>query len=119
MRRVSFGRDEMAAIIDEVPQISNDPVRQMAALEIINDQIRSQYGQNNLVVVTANLSAHIISLLIEAKARQREPMLFAVIPSHLVGREREDYLAGLGRLDNANIGYLVLSKSEELLGVSI
>jgi uncharacterized protein (DUF58 family) len=119
VRKVAFGRHEMADIVDEIPRISNEATRQLDALDIVNEQMRSQYGQNNLVVVTANLSAQMISTLIEAKACQRDPLLFAVVPSYLIGREREDYVAGLGRLDNAGIAYLILSRSEELVGVKI
>jgi len=117
VRRVSWRRDELPAIVEEIPAISDSKLLAVQTLDLINAQVRSQYGQNNLVVVTGNLSAQMISTVIEAKARHREPRLFAVIPNNLVGREREDYTASLGRLDAAGIGYLILSRSEELAGV--
>ncbi|MDR3364396.1 MAG: DUF58 domain-containing protein [Clostridiales Family XIII bacterium] len=117
VREVAWQQSRLPKIIADMPRISNKESRQIDALELLEDQMKSQYGQNNLIVCTANLSSRMISELIEAKARRREPMLFAVVPGDLVGREREDYCAALGRLDAAGIGYVVLSKSEELLGV--
>jgi uncharacterized protein (DUF58 family) len=116
-REVSWRDDGLSRIIADMPRISNESGRQTIALELLDEQIKSQYGQNNLVVCTANLSALMISKIIEAKSRRRDPLLFAVVPGDLVGREREDYCASLGRLDAAGIGYVILSKSEELLGV--
>jgi uncharacterized protein (DUF58 family) len=117
VRRLSWQRNELPGIVEEIPAIANDKLLAVQALDLINGQVQSQYGQNNLVIVSANLSAQMISTVIEAKARHREPRLFAVIPNDLVGREREDYTASLGRLDAAGIGYLILSRSEELTGV--
>jgi len=118
VREVSWRRDDMARIVEEMPHISNRDDRQLEAFSLLDEQMRSQYGQNNLVVCTANLSARMVSTIIEAKARRREPLLFAIVPGELVGRERDDYCASLGRLDAASIGYMILSKSDELVGVN-
>lgn len=117
VRKVSWQRFELPQIIAEMPRVSNKPERQLEALDLLTDQMLSQYGQNNLIVCTANLSAQMISMIIEAKVRRREPLLFAVVPGDLVGRERKDWCASLGRLDAAGVGYVILSKSDELVGV--
>jgi uncharacterized protein (DUF58 family) len=118
VRETHWQRSGLPKIISVMPHISNKEEQQIGALDLLNDQMKSQYGQNNLIVCTANLSARMISEIIEAKDRRREPILFAVIPGDLAAREREDYCAGLGRLDAAGIGYMILSKSEELARVA-
>jgi len=116
VRAVSWQRAGLTKIISGMPRVSNKDARQLDALELLGEQVKSQYGQNNLIVCTANLSSRMVSELVEAKARKRDPLLFAVVPSDLVGREREDHCASLARLDAAGIGYVILSRSDELLG---
>lgn len=112
----AWNEDTMPQIIQSMPPMSNKVADQALAMDLLRDQMVSQRGENNLIVCTANLSAEMISLICESKTRHREPMLVAVIPTTLVGKERDDYTASLARLDAADIGYLVISRSDELLG---
>lgn len=113
--RESFhSRSSLVEMVGNMPRISNDH-GQHVILDLVQDETTSPDGQNNVVVVSASLSAELVSSLIEAKSRNRNPILFAVIPRDLVGREREDYTAVLRRLDAANISYVVLSDSSELV----
>lgn len=118
MRKLAWDGQDAATIIGELPRMSAKPAAAQDALELLRAIVFAQNGQNNLVVCTANLSADMVSLLIEAKARKRNPMMVAVIPPGLVGREREDCCAALQRLSAANIGYLVIDRVEDLKGVS-
>ena len=113
-RRVSWSDADAQGIVKELPQMRKDAVHASETLELLHALAISQNGQNNLVVCTANLSAEMISLLIEAKGRKRNPILIAVIPAGLIGRERDAYCAHLGRLSTANIGYVVLNRADEL-----
>jgi uncharacterized protein (DUF58 family) len=115
-RVAGWRRETVPDVVADMPGFSNEDGAQLAALELIQSQTASQYGQNNLVVCTANLSPVMVSSVIEAKIRRRSPMVFAVVPSDLIGREREDYCVHLKRLDAAGIGYRILAKSDELVG---
>lgn len=117
VRRTSWRKDELAQMISEMPRFSNDGARAVDALGLLNDQIASQYGQNNLAVCTANISSEMVSTIIQAKLRHRQPMLFAIAPHGLEGRDRDRWAAPLARLDEAGIGYVILSDSKELEGV--
>ena len=113
-RRVSWSDADAQGIVKELPQMRKDAVHANETLELLHALAISQNGQNNLVVCTANLSAEMISLLIEAKGRKRNPILIAVVTAGLIGRERDAYCAHLGRLSTANIGYVVLNRADEL-----
>lgn len=118
-RRLSWDGVASAEIIEELPRMAKDAVHAQESLELVRSLVLSQNGQNNLVVCTADLSADMITLLIEAKARKRNPVLVAVVPPGLVGREREMYCSGLGRLSSANIGYVALESADELGEASV
>ncbi len=111
----SWNEDTMPQIIQSMPPMSNKVADQALAMDLLRDQMVSQHGENNLIICTADLSAEMVSLVCESKTRHREPMLVAIIPTTLAGKERDDYTASLARLDAADIGYLVVSKSDELL----
>ncbi len=118
-RRLSWSGIEAADIVEELPRMTKDAVHAQESLELVRSLVLSQNGQNNLIVCTADLSADMITLLIEAKARKRNPVLVAVVPSGLVGREREMYCSGLGRLSSANIGYIAIGSADELGEASV
>lgn len=116
VKRTSWGAENFEEIISDMPGITDDEGKSEQGVELFEALMRNQYGQNNLVVCTGNLSSRMISGLIDAKMRRRNPILFAIVPSDLVGRELEDWCAPLMRLDAANIGYRVLARSDELVG---
>lgn len=116
VKKNGWSTKDLPEIVGELPRISNKEEKQLDALDLLQSQIRSQYGQNNLLICTSNLSSLMISAVIEAKSRRREPMLFAVIPKDLIGRERTEYCSSLKRLDVAGIGYVILTSSDDLMG---
>ena len=117
-RRVeSWGEDEMPALIDEMPQMSNLETDKQKAINILRDQVTSQYGQNNIVVCSADLDPELISAVIEAKVRLRAPMFVAVVPPALDGRALDKYCSNLSRLDAVDIPYKIISRSDDLLEV--
>lgn len=116
VRRPTWRQDDLPQIVSDMPRFSNDPKRADDALQLLEGQIRSIHGQSNVVMCTANLSARMVETVVEAKLHRREPIMFAVVPKGLEGRERDQWLAPLGRLDAAGIGYVVLSSSSELSG---
>ena len=116
-RLETWSRDDMPRIIDDMPRMSNNPTDAAGALDLLRDQIVSRYGQNNIVVCSANVGSEMVSTVIEAKIRRRAPLLIAVVPRGMVGRERDAYCKSLSRLDAADIPYLVLASSNELEGV--
>ena len=111
----SWSDDDMPDIVRGMPAMGNSAALAAAGLDLVRDVTSAQHGANNLVVCTADLSAQMIDLVCDAKVRRKEPLFVAVIPASLVGKERDDYTASLARLDAADISYLVISKSDELL----
>lgn len=107
---------ELDEIIADMPSITNDADKEQDAVSILLGQLRNQFGQNNLVVCTSNLSPDIISTILDAKMRRKNPILFAIAPAHLEGRELEKWKAPLKQLSGANIAYKVLSRSDDLVG---
>lgn len=116
--RTSWRPDEMAEIVGELPRMGDDPALRAGAIDVITGQATAQYGQNNVVICTADLSDELVGAVVESKAHRRTPLVIAAVPRSLVDKEREDYAASLLRLDAADIGYVVLSGAEELAGVS-
>lgn len=117
VRRTSWRKDDLPQMISDMPRFSNDKAHAVDAIGLLSDQIASQYGQNNVAVCTANISPEMVSTIIQAKLRHRQPMLFAVAPQGLEGRDRDRWAAPLARLDEAGIGYVILSDSKELAEV--
>lgn len=111
----SWDEDALGEIVSQLPQISADTRDAGAGLKLLNQQLNNQYGQNNLVAVTANLDAQIVSTMISAKMRQRTPLLFAIVPKDLEGRELDDWCATLRPLDEAGIVYRIVKSSDDLL----
>lgn len=114
--RMSFSNAELDELVADMPAITNDPDKESDGLDLFSEQLRNQYGKNNLVIVTGNLSARLVSAVVDAKVRRRSPLLFAVVPADLVGRELDEWCEPLRRLDEANIGYKVLTSSDDLVG---
>ncbi len=111
----SWDDDALGEIVSQLPEITADKRCFDNGLRLLNQQLNNQYGQNNLVAVTANLDAQVVSTMISAKMRQRNPLLFAIVPNDLEGRELDDWCATLRSLDEAGIVYRVLKASDDLL----
>lgn len=117
VRRTSWRRSDLPQIVEDMPQFTSEPKAAADALGVLNEQIRSIHGQSNIVVCTANLSSQMVETVVAAKVHRREPVVFAVVPKGLEGRDRDQWLAPLARLDAAGVGYMVLSDSTDLLKV--
>lgn len=107
--------DALGEIVSQLPEISADDRCSDNGLKLLNHQLNNQYGQNNLVAVTANLDAQIVSTMINAKMRQRNPLLFAIVPNDLEGRELDDWCNTLRPLDEAGIVYRIVKASDDLI----
>ena len=112
LRRWSLA--EMPEVVSEMPSISNDEADRAAALDIVREQLTSARGQNNLVVVTADLDSDMVSLVLGARAYGRAPLMVAVVPAGVVGRERDAYCKPLAPLDAVDVPYVVIAHADEL-----
>ena len=110
----SIDRKLLSEIVADLPRMSNDPVDANLALDIIKKQIMAARGFNNVFVCTANVGSDMVSAIVEAKVRRRSPHMVAVIPPRLVGRERDEWCANLGRLESSDIGFSIISRCSEL-----
>ena len=110
----SIDRKLLSEIVADLPRMSNDPVDANLALDIIKKQVTAARGFNNVFVCTANVGSDMVSAIVEAKVRRRSPHMVAVVPPRLVGRERDDWCANLGRLESTDIGYSIISRCSEL-----
>lgn len=112
--KMAWTDDDLPQMIDEMPRMSSDKGQQSIMLNQLMDHVAARGVQNNLIVCTADISAELISLLLEAKAYGKEPILVVAVPPMLVDREKDDYLAPLSELSAADIGYIAVAHSEEL-----
>ncbi len=113
-RLVNWDEENLAEVMADLPRASNDPERAEDAQDILRKQIGSPHGQGNLVMCSANVGAQMAATILEAKIRRRSPSLVAVVPSSLVGKEREDYCSALTQLETAGVGYKIIARSDEL-----
>jgi uncharacterized protein (DUF58 family) len=114
--RETFTDSELDEMVADMPSISNAADRSEAGVDLLSEQLRHRYGKNNLVMCTGNLSSRLIETAIEARMRRRNPIIFAVAPSDLEGRELDEWCEPLARLDAANVGYKVIKSSDDLVG---
>lgn len=117
VHRSTWRESDLPLIVSEMPAFTSQPEAAADAIRLLDGEIRSIHGQSNLIVCSANLSSQMMETIVSAKLHRREPIMFAVVPQGLEGRERDRWLAPLKRLDAAGIGYVVLSSSSDLLGV--
>lgn len=113
----SWAREDLPRIVDDMPRMENDAASAGAAQDVIESQISSRYGQDNLVICSASIGSDMISLVVEAKLRRRSPLFIAVVPRSLTGRALDAYTKPLSRLDASDIPYVVLSSANDLQGV--
>ena len=110
----SADEGKISEIVADLPRMSNDPADAVGALDILQKQITAARGFNNIFVCSANVGADMVSAIVQAKVRRRTPNFIAVVPPSLVGRERDDYCANLGRLESSDIAYSIISRCDEL-----
>ncbi|MGI6031921.1 MAG: DUF58 domain-containing protein [Coriobacteriales bacterium] len=115
-RLTTWRTDDMPKLIADMPQMSIDKDRRGETLDLINRETAGRQGENNVVVVSANITAETVSTLLGLKSRRRAPFMIAVVPRRLVESDLDKYVAPLRQLDGANIPYLVLSDSKQLEG---
>ncbi len=119
VRRTSWRQTDLPDIVSEMPRFSADPRHAEDAIKLIEEQINSIYGQSNVVVCTADISARMVDVLVQARLRRRDPLLVAVVPRGLEGRERDEWLAPLARLDSEGVPYKVICEADELSGKAV
>lgn len=105
---------ELPEIVADMPVMSNDDANKSAVYDVLSEQMGQCRGRNNLVVCTANLDADMVSLVLAARAYQRAPLLVAIVPTGVVGRERDAYCKPLARLDAVDVPYMVIAHAEEI-----
>ena len=115
-RRTSWRKEDLPAIVSDMPQFTNDPRAEGDAIGVLRRQFMSSGGQSNLVVCTANFSPRMVEAIVGAKLQRRNPIVFAAVPKRLEGRERDEWVAPLARLDAEGIDYVVLSEVDEISG---
>ena len=113
-RVISWDDDAMPDIIDELPAMTVGESGGADVLAILRRQIMDQRGQSTLVLCSASMDPELINALVDAKTRKRSPFMIAVAPPELAGRALDAYCRPLSRLDEANIPYVVISRSEDL-----
>ncbi|MBQ9042102.1 MAG: DUF58 domain-containing protein [Eggerthellaceae bacterium] len=105
---------ELPEIVADMPVMSASDEDKAPARDVLTEQMGQGRGQNNLVVCTADLDADMVSLVLAARAHQRAPLLIAIVPTGVVGRERDAYCKPLARLDAVDVPYVVIAHAEEL-----
>lgn len=105
-------RDEYVSFADTVPriQVGNDD----DALNLLQKEGYSTYGQGNVALCTSHVSEGIVSALIDLKNQQRNPVLFLTVPPSMEEDELKRYVRPLRRLDDARIVYYVIVSAEDL-----
>lgn len=110
----SWRVEDFPKLVADLPSCTPDLSEEPQAASIVGDMLAAPNGVDTIVICTANPSAALCGVAMEAKMRRRMPFVVAVVPQDCVGREREDRLAALARLDAADIRYCVISSADEL-----
>lgn len=111
--------DDLPQMVESMPRLSDDEELHVQTMSHLRRQVAEQNTFGNIILCTADLGPETVDVLMEAKALGKTPLLVAIVPASLVDREREDYIAGLSRLSDANVGYIAISKSEDLVEVAL
>ena len=109
-----FDDDHLADVVASLPRMSNDINDSAGAIDILSRQMSSTHGFNNIFMCSANVGPEMVSAVIEAKLMRRNPNMIAVVPSRLLGKEREDYCVNLMRFESETIAYSIIADSREL-----
>ncbi|MDO4502897.1 MAG: DUF58 domain-containing protein [Coriobacteriia bacterium] len=103
---------DFAVLSDALPRIQVKDGQD--AIALLQREGNSIHGQDNVAFCTSQVSEAAISAMIELKMRKRNPIYLLVTPPSLKGEELQEFVRPLRRLDDASIGYFVLSQAEEL-----
>lgn len=117
VRRAQAQVPEFHELADELPRLACSGELRAETLEALRLLVAAREAPGNIVVCAAELSGELVTALVDAKARGRQPVLLAAVPAGLEGRERERWLAPLAKLEESDISYLAFSRVEELAGV--
>ncbi|MGI6032753.1 MAG: DUF58 domain-containing protein [Coriobacteriales bacterium] len=117
--KVPFTGTEMARelavdMLKVTPDAENEDAAQMLAREA-----GSNHGNGNLAVCTARPTEQLITSMVEAKVRKRNPLLFMAVPKALTGKERKAFLAPTRRLRSAQIVAYTVESTEDATEVSV
>lgn len=111
---VPFAYESMG-LIEDIPRVVVDDEGR-GALDILNREVRSVHSAGNIAICTAHVSEEMVTLMTEAKLRDRNPVLFLAVPRSLEGRERDEFLRPLKRLAAASISCYVISDAGQVRG---
>lgn len=121
-KQVTVGQwleEDLMRLVEDMPAYTDDKSEGAATLDVIERATHGEQAFNNLVVCSGHIVPELASVLVDAKGAKVNPLLFAVTPRGMEGRERERWLEPLGLLEASDIGVVALSRSEELEGMSV
>lgn len=109
-RTIPTGRDSYIELIKQFSVITPDPKEEYAdGAAIIRDESSMPNRSNNVIICTSRVTSQLIQELIWVKSQKRYPELYLIIPERLNSRERENLMAPLRILDDADIRYNMIS----------
>ncbi len=109
--------DAVQRFVEDAPTASNSAQQASLAIDLIRSCTSGSYGENNIVVCSANFSPELMEALVSAKLNGRNPLLIAIVPLSLVDRDRDDYCRPLQQLQLAGIDCMIVSRAQEMRGV--
>lgn len=108
--------DMALRFVESMPEDFCSEEASARSASLVQEICGSGSRQPNVVVCSANLSDALLSEVIQAKMARRTPLFIAAVPSLLVDRAREHYLAPVNQLSAAGIASKAVSHAEELAG---
>lgn len=108
-----LGPENMAQVMRCMPRINGEGTAEHH-LEALEQQAANRYGKGNLALCAAHVDRELCELLVAAKTRQKNPLLYVAVPPARDERDRDEYLRPLRALEEAGIPYLVLSGTADM-----
>lgn len=102
-------------LISDLPNVSADPCSYTAD-DLLAEEAAAAYGQGNIAFCTSRATPELTRMLVDIKAKRKNPLLFVVIPDSCFGEARKAFLKPLHLLNYARIPYYVIGTAEELQG---
>ena len=107
------GLADTERLMDDMLQVTVPAAGQGgSALECLRREENSIHGQGNIAFVTSRTSEELVTLLVDAKLKKRNPLLFVVVPPSTEPDERAALLRPLERLARAQINVYVVEPTE-------
>ncbi len=104
--------DELVLNAQHITSVDEGRKEASVPLEMLRAEGLGRQGASNVALVTARIDAEELSILSDITACRRQAILFLCVPSTLVGREREAYLAPLASLAALGIPYYLFESTE-------